>query len=409
MAFQQGLSGLNAASHNLEVIGNNVANANTTGFKASRAEFADVYAATLGGATTNQSGIGVSISDVAQMFQQGNMTVTNNPLDLAVNGSGFFRMNTQGSVTYTRSGQFRVDKDGYFANAQGDRLTGYPANQAGLILQSSSAQDLRVSTNDISPRTTTQAEIASNFDSRLLPLPAAAFNFGDPTTYHNTTTVQVFDSLGNPHNLSIYMLKTAPNTWQIYGQNDAVPINAGAPIGTMNFTSAGTIDPATTTLPFVLSAAMTTGAATPQAIALDFTGTTQFGSSFGVTRVAQDGYTSGRLLGYAISGDGVIQGRYSNGQSLAQGQIVLASFMNPQGLHPIGNTSWAETSESGQPAVGAPSQGNRGVINAGSLEESNVDLTAELVNMITAQRTYQANAQTIKTQDQLMQTLVNLR
>ena len=409
MAFQQGLSGLNAASRNLEVIGNNVANANTAGFKASRAEFADVYATSVGGSTANQNGIGVSVSDISQMFQQGNMKVTNNPLDIAVNGAGFFRMNTQGSVTYTRSGQFRVDKDGYFANGQGDRLTGFPANQAGLIVQSSIAQDLKVSTVDIAPKATSQGEILGNLDSRQPTLPAAGFNFNDPLTYHNTTTMQVFDSLGNAHNLSVYFLRTAANSWQVYSQSDGAPLNASAPIGIINFTSAGQIDPATTTLPFAVSVPVATGAITPQSITLDFAGTTQFGSSFGVNNVHQDGYTSGRLLGFSIGSDGVIQGRYSNGQSLAQGQIVLASFMNPQGLQPIGNTAWAESSESGQPSVGTPSQGNRGVINSGSLEESNSDLTAELVNMITAQRAYQANAQTIKTQDQLMQTLINLR
>ncbi len=364
MAFQQGLSGLNAASHNLEVIGNNVANANTVGFKASRAEFADVYATSLCGAAGNQSGIGVSVSDVAQIFQQGNMTVTNNPLDVAVNGPGFFRMCMQGSIVYSRNGQFRVDKDGYFANAQGDRLTGFPANQAGLILQSSSAQDLMVSTTDLSPRTTTAADIAGNFYSRVTPLPAAGFNVNDPLTYHDTTTVQVFDSLGNPHNLSDYFLKTAANTWQVYGESDGVQLNAGGAIGTMNFTSAGVIDTATTKLPFSLSVPVTTGAISPQAIALEFSGSTQFGSDFGVTRVSQDGFTSGRLLDFSIASDGIIQGRYSNGQTLTQGQIVLASFMNPQGLQPIGNTAWAETSESGQPAVGTPNQGSRGIINS---------------------------------------------
>jgi flagellar hook protein FlgE len=409
MAFQQGLSGLNAASYNLEVIGNNVANANTAGFKASRAEFSDVYATYWGGATLNQTGIGVNVSDIAQMFQQGNMSVTNNPLDMAVNGSGFFRMNSQGSVTYTRNGQFRVDKDGYFANAQGDRLTGYPANATGAILQSSSPIDLRVSTVDLSPRSTTEAAITSNFDSRKAPMPSAGFDFSDPLTYHNTTTMQVFDSLGNPHNLSIYFLKTAPNSWEVFGEADGAPLNGSAPLGTVNFTSAGVIDTATTTLPLPLSIPVTTGAVSPQPVALDFAGATQFGSSFGVTQISQDGYASGRLLGFSTTSDGIILGRYSNGQTLAQGQIVLSSFMNQQGLQPIGNSGWAETSESGQPIVGAPNQGSRGVIVAGSLEESNVDLTAELVNMITAQRAYQANAQTIKTQDQLMQTLVNLR
>jgi flagellar hook protein FlgE len=409
MAFQQGLSGLNAASYNLEVIGNNVANANTAGFKSSRAEFSDVYATYWGGATLNQTGIGVNVSDIAQMFQQGNMSVTNNPLDMGVNGAGFFRMSSQGAITYTRNGQFRVDKDGYFSNSQGDRLTGFPANAAGAILQSSSPVDLRVSTMDLSPQSTTTAAITSNFDSRKTPLPAAGFNFTDPLTYHNTTTLQLFDSLGNPHNLSVYFLKTAPNSWEVYGESDGAPLNGSAALGTVNFTSAGTIDAAATTLPFSLSIPVTTGAVSPQPIALDFTGATQFGSSFGVTQIAQDGYASGRLLGFAITNDGIIQGRYSNGQTLSQGQIVLASFMNQQGLQPIGNSGWAETSESGQPIVGTPNQGSRGVISSGSLEESNVDLTAELVNMITAQRAYQANAQTIKTQDQLMQTLVNLR
>jgi flagellar hook protein FlgE len=409
MAFQQGLSGLNAASANLEVIGNNVANANTAGFKASRAEFSDVYATYWGGATLNQTGIGVNVSDIAQMFQQGNMSVTNNPLDMAVNGSGFFRMNSQGSVTFTRNGQFRVDKDGYFANSQGDRLTGYPANAAGAILQSSSPVDLRVSTMDLSPSSTTAASITSNFDSRKTAMSAAAFDFSDPLTYHNTTTMQVFDSLGNAHNLSIYFLKTAPNSWEVFGEGDGVPLNASASLGTVNFTSAGAIDTATTSLPFSLSIPVTTGAVSPQSVALDFAGATQFGSNFGVTQISQDGYASGRLLGFSTTSDGIIQGRYSNGQTLSQGQIILASFTNQQGLQPIGNSAWAETSESGQPIVGAPNQGSRGVVVAGSLEESNVDLTAELVNMITAQRAYQANAQTIKTQDQLMQTLVNLR
>jgi flagellar hook protein FlgE len=409
MSFQQGLSGLNAASRNLEVIGNNVANTSTIGFKTSRAEFADVYATSIAGATSNQSGIGVTVSDVAQQFQQGNLSITNNPLDVAVNGTGFFRLSKQGSIVYTRNGQFQIDKDGYITNSAGDRATGYPANAAGLILQSSIPAEIRVDTADQSPQVTSQAILTANLDSRRAVLPPAGFNFNDPTTYHNTTTIQIFDTLGNSHNLSLFFLKNAANSWQVYAQNDGAALNGGAPVGTVNFSSAGTIDTATTTLPFALSVPMAGGATTPQAVNLDFTGTTQFGANFGVTRVNQDGYTSGRLLGFTMSNDGVILGRYSNGQSRAQGQIVLASFTNTQGLQPLGGNQWAESSASGQPAIGVPNTGNRGVLQAGALEESNVDLTAELVNMITAQRVYQANAQTIRTQDALLQTLVTIR
>jgi len=409
MAFQQGLSGLNAAAHNLEVIGNNVANANTVGFKQSRTEFADVYATWVAGAGGQQAGIGVGVSDVAQMFEQGNITITNNPLDIAINGVGFFRMSQNGATTYTRNGAFKIDKDGFFVNANGDKLTGYPANNNGIILQSSAPAELRTTTADLAPQATTEAILSLNLDSRKTDMPAGSFNFNDPLTYHNTTTVQVFDSLGNPHNLSVFLLKTAANSWEVYAQNDGAALNGGAAVGTLNFTTGGVIDTTTTTLPFNLTLPMATGAGTPQTATLQFQGTTQFGSNFGVTRVQQDGFTSGRLLGFSVASDGVILGRYSNGKSFAQGQIVLASFTNSQGLTPLGNNAWAESSDSGQPAVGAPDTGNRGTTNAGALEESNVDLTAELVHMITAQRAYQANAQTVKTQDQLMQTLVNLR
>ena len=239
--------------------------------------------------------------------------------------------------------------------------------------------------------------------------PSGAFSFTDSTTYHNTTTVQVFDSLGNPHNLSVYFLKSAANTWEVRAQSDGTSLNGGAPVGTLKFGTDGQVDTAATPLPFNISLAYTNGAATPQAIELRFTGSTQFGSTYGVTNATQDGFTSGRLLGYSISADGSIQGRYTNGQTRAQGQLVLASFVNPQGLEPLGGNAWAETSTSGQPVMGSPRSGILGVLQSGALEESNSDLTAELVNMITAQRVYQANAQTIKTQDTLLQTLVNLR
>ena len=229
----------------------------------------------------------------------------------------------------------------------------------------------------------------------------------DSTTYQGATSMSVYDSLGNAHTLSMYFVKTAANSWDVYGANDGAQIGA-APIGQINFTSSGAIDTTTTTMPLALSLPVTSGAGTIN-MNLDLTGSTQFGSAFGVNKLSQDGYAAGKLTGYAIAADGTITGRYSNGQTRAQGQIAMANFTNPQGLANLGNNQWGETATSGPPLTGAPASGNLGVLQSGATEDANIDLTAELVNMITAQRVYQANAQTIKTQDSVMQTLVNLR
>jgi flagellar hook protein FlgE len=406
MSFQQGLSGLNAAARNLDVIGNNVANANTVGFKASSALFADVYASSLGGTGGGAAGIGTTVAAIVQGFQQGNITSTSNPLDLAVNGEGFFRLSGNGAVSWTRNGQFQLDKDGFLVTAQGARVTGYPVGPDGQVVASTPA-DLQLSRADIAPAVTTRASVTVNLDSRKAAI-TAAFDATDPSTYHNSTSQTVYDSLGNAHTLTMYFVKTGPNAWDMHAALDGTLLGA-SPAGTLAFDSAGAIDAGATTLPFAISAPVATGAATPLDFTLDFTGSTQFGSAFGVNDLAQDGYASGRLTGFSVSTDGTILGRYSNGQTRAQGQLVLAAFNNPQGLQAIGGNQWVETAASGQPQVGAPGSGILGVLQAGAVEESNVDLTAELVEMITAQRVYQANAQTIKTQDSVMQTLVNLR
>lgn len=407
MSFQQGLSGLNAASKNLDVIGNNVANSNTVGFKGGQAQFSDVFANSLAGAGGSAVGIGVTVAAVLPTFGQGNINVSANPLDLAVNGQGFFRMSSNGTASYTRNGQFHLDKDGFIVNGSGARLTGYPVGAGGTIVAASPA-DLQVSRVDLPPQATTGSLITANLDSRASALPAGSFDPTDPATYHSATSMAVYDSLGNPHTLSTYFMKTASNTWSVFAANDGVQIGAGA-IGVLNFTTSGAINTATTTLPMNISTAVATGAVSPLAFTLDFTGSTQFGSAFGVNNLTQDGFTSGRLAGFSVGADGVILGRYTNGQSLAQGQIVLANFSNPQGLQPMGGNQWGETPQSGQSLVGAPNTGSLGVLQSGAVEDSNVDLTGELVQMITAQRVYQANAQTIKTQDSVLQTLVNLR
>ncbi len=408
MSFQQSLSGLNAASKNLEVIGNNVANANTVGFKSARVQFADIYANSLLGSAQNSPGIGVNIQTIAQQFGQGNVTVSGNPLDIAINGNGFFRISTSGTISYTRNGQFQIDKDSYMVTATGGRITGYPADTNGNVIQSAPVE-LRLSTADLAPRSTASAELIANLDSRTTTTIAGAFNPNDATTYHAASGLTVYDSLGNSRVMQIYFRRTAANTWNVYMSENGTALNSGNAIGTLNFTNGGVINTGTTTLPFNVSFTSTNGAVTPQAFTLDFTGTTQFGAQFGVTSITQDGYATGKLAGFSVGSDGVILGRYSNGQTRAQGAIVLSSFANPQGLVPIGNNQWAESSVSGQPVVGAPQGGNLGTLQSGALEESNIDLTRELVDMITAQRIYQANAQTIKTQDQMLQTLVNLR
>lgn len=401
MSFQQGLSGLNAAARNLEVIGNNVANAGTIGFKQARAQFADVYANAAGSGAISTVGIGTTMVKATQQFSQGNLTSTSNPLDMAINGNGFFRVSLNGTVGYTRNGQFEVDKNGYITTMSGARLTGYQADAMGNVA-AGTASDLKISNADLTPKATTSATIGMNLDSRALK-PTAPFDPTKPTTYQGASTMATYDSLGNQHSIGLYFVKNAANTWDVYAQVDG-NTTPGAALGQLTFNTDGTFKSST-----VGALAITAPGANPMSVALDFAGATQFGSTTAVTSIEQDGYTSGKLTGFAVGPDGKIQGQYSNGKTLVLGQVALASFNNAQGLMPMGGNLFAETSASGGVLMGPPSSGSFGVLQGGTLEESTVDLTAELVHMITAQREYQANAQSIKTEDQLMQTLMSLR
>jgi|SRR5688572_5706267 len=406
MSFQQGLSGLNAAARNLDAIGNNVANASTVGFKSSGLIFADIYANAQGASLSTTVGIGTAVAAVQGNFGQGNLRSTSNPLDVAINGSGFFRMDTNGSITYSRNGQFHLDKDGFIVNATGAKVTGYGTDAAGNILVSN-PQPLQVSSAQLAATATTTGEIGLNLDAREAIPVTAPFNINNAQTYNKATSLTVFDSLGNSHSLSTYYVKTGPNTWAVHAAVDGTAL--AAPIGTLNFNPDGTLNTTTTTLPFSVSFALTNGAVTPQVVALDLDTATQFGSPFSVDTLTQNGFAAGQLAGYGIDEDGTVVGRYSNGQTRDLGQLVLANFKNPQGLNPLGNNAYGETGDSGQPIPGVPGASNFGIVQSGAVEESNVDLTRELVDMITAQRVYQANAQTIKTQDQVLNTIVNLR
>lgn len=409
MSFSQGLSGLNAASTDLDVIGNNIANAGTVGFKQSVAQFADMYATALAGTGSNTVGIGTKVAAIAQQFNQGDITTTNRTLDVAISGNGFFRLSNNGTINYSRNGQFQLDKDGFIVNAQGMRLTGYPANSNGVI-SSVSPQDLQIPTGDLAPKATSTVTAQFNLDSRTTPIDQGAtpFNAGDPTTYTNGTSLSVYDSLGNAHTVMLYFVNTGSGQWNVYGTLDgsSTALNGGAPLTQLAFDGTGALTSGGKLTGVALP--YTNGAA-PGSVAINFGGTTQYGNSYTPNALNQDGYTSGQLTGFSIGADGVIKGQYSNGQGATLGQVALANFANPQGLTPMGDNAWQESAASGNAVVGAPGGTNMGKLNAGAVEESNVDLTQELVSMITAQRNYQANAQTIKTENQLMQTLVNLQ
>jgi flagellar hook protein FlgE len=420
MAFQQGLSGLNASSKALDVVSNNVANGSTVGFKTGSAHFGDVFASSLSGSGGSQIGIGTSISAVQQQFTQGNITATNNPLDIAINGNGFFKVTRDGVVTYTRNGQYHTDKAGYIVNDQGAKLMGYQATATGAIV-ASNPQPILLSTANIDPQPTGAALGGNatgvlNLDSRKSVPTVTPFNFSNPLSYTYSTAMTVYDTLGVDHALTMFFVKSTPvapatdATWNVYATLDgANPL----PMSDLTFNTSGKLTSATPTN-FPTTWAVTTGAATPLGTGqpnwkIDFTGTTSFGGDSTANTLTQGGYAQGALTGMSVGKDGIVKGNYSNGQTKSLGQVVLTTFPNSNGLINLGNNQFQATSTSGDGLDGAPGAGSRGALQSAAIEESNVDLTAELVNMITLQRNYQSNAQSIKTQDQILQTLVNLR
>jgi len=406
MAFNTAISGLNAATTDLNVIGNNIANSSTNGFKASRTQFSDVYPVSNFGVGTNTAGAGVKVDAITQQFTQGNVNFTNNALDLAINGDGFFRLSDNGAILYSRAGAFGLDASGYISNANGLRLTGYQADALGNI--TGALGELQVSLADLAPRATANIDVGVNLDATAT-VPTVAFNPATPASYNHATSVTVYDSLGSAHLATMYYVRTAPlanNSWNTYLYIDGNPVDGP---DTLQFNNAGALivpaPPGTLTAP----AYNPGNGAANITLTLDYSQATQFGSGFGVNYLTQDGYTTGRLAGVEIDGAGVLRARYTNGQSLVQGQVVLSNFTNPQGLKPEGDTTWAETSLSGVPLTGAPGTASLGLVQSGALEDSNVNLTEQLVAMITAQRNFQANAQVISTEDAITQTIINIR
>ncbi|PCJ26664.1 MAG: flagellar hook protein FlgE [SAR86 cluster bacterium] len=422
MSFDTAVSGIKAASTSLEIIGNNIANAGTTGFKTSRGEFADVFASSLLGSSANAIGKGVAVAGVSQAFTQGNISFTNNVLDMAINGGGFFVLDDNGTNVYSRAGNFQVDRSGYVTNTVGHRLQVFNTNAAGVPTGGTS--DLLIDSSLIQPAATSIVDMSANLDSRsLVPAtawPATDFDaFASPPTapaadmFNASTAVTVYDSLGNSHVQSIYFVKTAnQNEWQVYSLIDGVS-ETGPDI--LTFDSTGQIDSAS--LPFQINIAGWTprdasGAVTgasAQTFDVDLSNLSQYGSDFSVTNIEQDGFTTGQLSGMEVGNGGIVYARFTNGQSRALGQIALSTFTNTSGLQPLGGSLWAETFSSGQPILSGPGTSGLGIVQSGALEDSNVEVSQELVNMIVAQRNFQANAKVIQTEDAITQTVINLR
>ena len=410
MAFTTALSGVNAAQSDLDVISNNIANSSTTGFKTARAEFGDVYAQSLLGTTTPTPGQGVKVTGITQQFSQGDLEFTDNALDVAINGDGFFQVKQSGVVEYTRAGAFKIDKDGFVSTVSGARVQGYQVDAAtGKV--TGTVGDIQTQAALLAAKATAKATLSGNLDASTGNLAAANFLTTDASTYHATTSMAVFDSQGNSRVLDLYFLKTADNTYSVMSFLDSVsttadgvtPLIVGLP-----FTTAGAYDPAGNKGLATITKNAADGVAAIS-IALDITGFTQFGSNFAVNTATQNGYSAGQLSSIEVSDVGLVSARYSNGISASLGQFALADFGNPNGLQPVGSTNWVETFKSGQPVLNKAGDSNRGLIQGFALEQSNVAITQELVDLIVAQRNFQANAQVVQAEDAITQTIINMR
>ena len=403
MPFRIAISGIRAATADLNVIGNNIANVNTAGFKGSRAEFSDVFATSSTGVAGNASGQGVNTARVAQQFTQGNITFTDNGMDLAISGQGFFIVDDNGAQLYSRDGGFGLDREGFVVNANNQRLKAFTADDSGNV--TGALSQLRISTANTSPRATNTIDLGANLDSQeALPL-VTPFDANNNSTFNFTTATTVFDSLGGGHLMQFYFAKTGPGAWDVHTSVD------GTVVGPANAIAFGTTGGLATPVggAITLPAFTPSGGGSAMNVSVDMTEMTQFGAPFGVNRVVQDGFTTGRLAGVDIDTQGNVFARYTNGQSEVQGQIALANFPNPQGLRALGQNNWAETFEAGSALIGAPGSSSNGLVQAGALEDSNVDLSEQLVKLIVAQRNFQASTKVIQTADATTQSVINIR
>lgn len=430
MSFNTALSGLQAASVDLSVTSNNIANVSTTGFKYSRGEFGDIFAVSPFGNSPTAVGNGVQIDNVSQQFGQGNLKFTDASLDLAISGPGYFVMSQDENGTdafYSRAGEFRVNKDSYIVNNDGQFLQAFPVDVDGNVtsssLNTSSSVQLPASTGQ--PSASTEVEIGVNLPAADTGLVSTAFDPTQSTTYNSSTSSTVFDSLGESHVMTYYFVKDpAPASlqWDVYTffDGNAIDVTGGTTVANvalgnvdvarLNFNADGSLNAATPAPPVNTAIPLANGAA-PLTISHDFANnvTTQYSAGFSVNKLNANGFATGNLTGINISEEGLIQATYSNGISRPLGKIAMADFPNSQGLANEGGSAWTETIDSGPVISGEAGTGRFGLIQSGALETSNVDLTAQLVNLITAQRNFQANAKSIETANTLTQTIIQIR
>ena len=397
MSFNIALSGLDATNTELNTISHNIANASTYGFKGGRTEFAAVY-------NGMQPG-GVEVASISQNFDKnGSVTGTGRAMDLAINGSGFFvTKDHMGQMLYTRAGVFGTDKNNFVTANNGAKLQGYSVDN-NANLQTGSVGDIKVSTSSLNAKATDNLDFVANFDASATAVDQAIYPFdsSDPNSFNSSYTTKVYDSLGNSHTVTQYFTKTSDNEWQVNVEVDGAPTTP-ATAQTVQFNTDGTLASPTGSFNVAFPAA----GANAMSIDISLNGSTQFGAAFGVSTNNPNGYTSGELAGVRVEDNGMVYATYTNGQSQLQGQVVLADFANTQGLSKVSGTAWTQSFSSGAPIMGVPGTGTLGDLTPGALEGSNVDLTSELVALMTAQRNYQVNAKTISTNDKLTQALFN--
>ncbi|MGC3973778.1 MAG: flagellar hook protein FlgE [Nitrospira sp.] len=397
------VTGLSSYGNAMGVIGNNIANVGTAGFKSSRATFSDLVSSSLagGGAGSDQIGLGVFMNNVQRNFSQGSMTTTGNTFDLAVDGNGFYLVrNPSGASYYTRAGQFQVNNLGQVVDSSGALLQGYQADSVGNI--TSIVSGITLTSSAVPPVATSTASILGNLNANATA-PTAAFAVTDTTSYNFSTGMTFYDSLGNSHQMQLYFRKTAANAWGVYSQIDG---GAAAAQTNMTFNASGAVTAGGTQ---TVTAALTNGATTPQTLTVDLASLTQFGAASGVVSQSQNGYASGTMDRITVDKDGKVMAQFTNGQTRALAQVVLSRFMNPDGLADVGDNHFLETVESGAALAGAPTVNGLGRVLSGTVEQSNVDLGKEFVDMIITQRAFQANSRAITTSDEMLQELVNLK
>lgn len=393
MSFNIALSGLQATTQDLNTISNNIANASTSGFRGGRSEFASIY-------NGGQAG-GVGVMSTSQNFSKGgSLTYTGRQLDMGIQGEGFFVLKgNDGGAMYARAGMFHKDSEGFITDPVGSRLQGYSVNATGKI-QQGNVGDLQIQTASLAAKATTKVGLVSNLDARVDPI-AVAFDPKDINTYHSIGTTSVYDSLGTEHVVTQYYVKTAPNEWTVNYTLDGTPLPDKT---TLKFDSKGILDPATTKQAFDL--ALPNGASNLK-FDINFDKSTQYAAKYNNSSLSQDGYTSGELKGVRLDDNGMLYGTYTNGQDQLQGQVILANFSNPNGLSAVSNNAWVATNTAGQAITGSPSTGTMGTVTGGYLEGSNVDTTAEMVNLMSAQRNYQSNAKVLDVNSTMQQALLN--